>query len=116
MKRFLTVLILCHFGIMAVAQSAWEFKSSVEENNYYLLEGVIDSKYEINMFLKENWEFCGEGEIDRWRSRGMIGWYAYKKYETKIPLIGSINRNDPDTFLKVFVPSNVLDTIDAGDL
>lgn len=63
------------------------FKISAESNSYILkISGVISKEYEFEMNLKilEN---------------SVYGYYSYKKYKTKIPLIGKINHENSEIIL-----------------
>lgn len=63
------------------------------------------------MYLIPSTELCGESTNNKWKARGLKGWYEYKKYKKKIPLIGSIKSSDPNHFIKLFVPTNLSDSI-----
>lgn len=106
-------MLICFFGLKAHAQLNWQFEPKIEQNEFYLLTGEIDDKYPIEMYLVKTWEFCGESNNNRWNARGLRGWYQYEKVRKKIPLIGSMKYDDPEYFVKLYVPANPLDTIDG---
>ncbi len=90
----------------------WSFTTQVEENEYYLFEGMINERYPIQMYLELGWDFCGEGYNNRWKARQLQGWYLYKKVNKKIPLIGYIKYADPDPFIRLYVPTTLKDEPD----
>ena len=106
--------MMATWGLLAFAQTEWKFQPKVEKNEFYLLEGKIDDKYPITMYLKQTWDFCGAGNNNNRKARGLTGWYEYSKVGKKIPLIGSISGSDPDHFIKLFVPNNLLDTVNSA--
>ena len=66
------------------------------------------------MYLELTWNYCGPNDNYKWNPRIIKGWYAYKKIGKKIPLIGSKDGGDEaGYYLKLFVPENVLDTLDG---
>lgn len=112
-KRTLTLFLLI-ISAKLLGQQTWELQPRIERNAYTTLEGSIDNKYPISMFLKLTWDYCGSNNNDKWNPRIIKGWYEYKKIGKKIPLIGSIDRSDGAAYyLKLFVPDYVLDTLDA---
>jgi len=88
MKKALSVLIILIWGLAVKAQSEWKFQPNFEKNEFYLFEGIIDEKYPIEMYLEQTWDFCGIGNNNRWKARGLKGWYRY----TKIGKKNTINR------------------------
>jgi len=50
MKFQLIILVLLLFSLKLNCQSIWEFKPSIERNDFYILEGKIDGKYPIEIF------------------------------------------------------------------
>ncbi len=112
MKKFLSAVIVLTCGFAAVAQSTWSFQPHIESHNFYLFKGKIDGKYPIKLYLEHTWRYCGSGNNNRWKARGLVGWYTYDNIGKKIPLIGSINGGHANEFIKVYVPHRLLDTID----
>jgi len=79
------------------------------------LEGKIDEKYPIEMYLTESWGLCDDEKAYRWEARLFKGWYQYTKVKKKIPLIGSVSyRDGADYFAKFFVPKHPLDTLEKA--
>jgi len=111
MKKALSVFIFLVWGLLAFSQAEWDFQPNIEKNEFYLFEGMIDDKYPITMHLELTWDFCGEGSNNRWKARGLKGWYKYDRIGTKILLTGSMRSADGGHFIKLYVPSNVLDTV-----
>ena len=111
LEKLIFILVTLTWGIAVNAQSEWKFQTHIDNNEFYLFEGVINEEYPIEMYLEQTWDFCGTGNNNRWKARGLKGWYQYPKIKKKIPLIGSICRSDPDHYIKLFVPTILLDTI-----
>lgn len=112
-KRFLFSVLLIS-SAQLYSQQAWELKPNIERNAYSILEGSIDAKYPISMYLEVTWNYCGPNDNYKWNPRIIKGWYEYKRIGKKIPLIGSINGGDnAEYYLKMYVPENVLDTLDG---
>ncbi len=67
------------------------------------------------MYLEWTSGYCGLNDNHRFDPRIIKGWYEYKKFNQRIPLIGSLNGNDmAEYFMKLFVPNNILDSIDRN--
>ena len=112
MKQRIFISLICFLGLKAYAQSNWQFESKIERNHqYYFWTGEIDGKYPIEMYLIETAKTCREYSNDGKIAQGLRGWYQYEKIKKKIPLIGSMIY-DAEYFIKLYVPSNPLDTID----
>lgn len=95
-------------------QQTWELVPTIERNAYTILEGTIDNKYPIRMYLEKTWDYCGPNDNYKWNPRIVRGWYEYKKIGKKIPLIGSLDQGDMREYaLKLFVPDRILDTLDG---
>jgi hypothetical protein len=112
-KRFLTVLFLLN-TVNVFCQPTWQLIPKIERNAYEVLDGSIDNKYPISLYFEFSFGFCGSNDNNRWNPRIIKGWYEYKKFEKRIPLIGSMNGNDgAEYFMKLFVPKDLLDTLDG---
>jgi len=111
MKKSVSVFLLLLWGSLAFSQAEWGFKTNVEKNEFSLFKGMIDDKYPITMYLEHTWDFCGYGTNNRWKARGLKGWYKYDRIGTKILLTGSRGSSDPEQFIKLYVPNNLLDTV-----
>ncbi|MEL7421984.1 MAG: hypothetical protein AAFN81_03285 [Bacteroidota bacterium] len=109
----IVVLILFLNNTVLIAQEAtnsdWSFEIQIEENEYYLFDGMINERYPIEMYLQLGWNFCGENDNNRWNARQLDGWYLYKKVGKKIPLVGSIKYGNPDPFIRLYVPATLED-------
>ena len=92
------------------AQTDWNLEPTIKKNDYFLLEGKI-SDYPITMYLERTNKFCGEHQNNNWNARGLKGWYYYDKIKKKIPLVGAMKCSDPNYFTKIYVPENLLDTL-----
>lgn len=114
MKKIALIIISVFIYSVLPAQTEWRFKSEVEKNDYYLLEGTIADKYPITMYLEESGFFCNYES--RWNfSYGIKGWYYYNNFKKKIPLLGSVEESGGEScFLSLFVPVNLLDTINRN--
>jgi hypothetical protein len=112
MIRMSLLLIFIVNSVIITGQPSWELIPKIERNAYYYLEGSIDNKYPISMYLELTGGFCGSSNNNRWNPRLMKGWYEYKRIGKKIPLIGSFNGSDgADFYLKIFVPKSPMDTL-----
>ncbi|MGB4846576.1 MAG: hypothetical protein WBP41_01590, partial [Saprospiraceae bacterium] len=71
-KTLLFILFLLETGIL-YSQQDWELKSRIERNAYTILEGSIDNKYPITMYLELVGGSCGQKENAnyRWHPRIM---------------------------------------------
>lgn len=74
MKIITTFTLFFMLNSFLYCQNNWEFSSRIERNNFYLLEGNIDNKYPIRMYLEETWDYCGNGNA-KWDPRIVKGWY-----------------------------------------
>lgn len=105
----------------------WKITSKIHYERFILLEGQIDSTYDITMYLEVKQELCGfENYANQWRNRVVSGWYYYDNIQAKIPLIGYLNWNDDFEDrnerekgryhrVELFVPGNYLrDTLDKS--
>lgn len=110
---FVAIFTLSACPLLAQSATNWSFKTQIEENDYYLFEGTINERYPIKMYLEIGWDFCGEGNVNRWKARSLHGWYAYQNVGTKIPLLGSIMFADPDPFVRLYVPPTLQAESDA---
>lgn len=82
MKLFVASLFLfLNFWVL----NAQEKKIYIEDFtiNDQIINGVIDEKYPITMYLKFE-EFSPEN----WMSYSVVGWYYYDNVKKKIPLVG----------------------------
>lgn len=111
MRRLLIFLILIIISFRVSAQRKWEFKTKIVGNEYYLLEGKIDNKYPITMYLEKTNNYCLD-EYDNLIGGEIAGWYYYKKIKKKIPLIGILHRNNSSNYLELFVPNNPTESLD----
>ena len=112
MNRYITVLILLLTSSNIFAQTQWQFKSKIEQNNSYLFEGTI-GRYPITMYLEKD-GYCFLS--NRWNyGYRLKGWYSYNNRNIKLPLIGSEVYNGADGAddfkITLYVPINVLDSI-----
>jgi len=106
------ILFFLLVTLKAFSQQTWQLIPNIERNAYYYLEGSIDNKYPISMYLELTGGFCGPNNNNRWNPRLMKGWYEYKNIGKKIPLIGSFNGSDgADYYLKMFAPITITDTL-----
>nr|WP_294859651.1 hypothetical protein [uncultured Fluviicola sp.] len=82
MKLF-TIILFLFLGFSSL--KAQEQKIYIEDFtiNDQIVNGVIDEKYPITMYLKFE-EFSPEN----WLSYSVVGWYYYDKVKKKIPLVG----------------------------
>lgn len=111
MKK-ITVLLFSILSVFSYAQTNWSLEPNIEKNNYFLLEGTIGD-YPITMYLERTYNFCGEHQNNSWNARGLRGWYYYDKIKKKIPLVGAMKCSDPNYFTKIYVPENILDTLNS---
>ena len=110
--RLLTIYFTL-YTINICCQPQWILVPKIERNAYTVLEGTIDNKYPISMYLEYSWDWCGPNGNNRWDPRIVKGWYQYKKIGKRIPLLGAIDFGDRREYtLKLFVPDNLLDTLD----
>ena len=113
MIKIFLVIFLGVGSMKIFSQQSWELVPKIERNAYTILEGSIDNKYPIRMYLESTWRWCGPNDNYKWNPRIVRGWYEYKKIGKKIPLIGSSHSGDSREYsLKLFVPQYVLDTLD----
>lgn len=114
MKQNIPLLIFLLTGNLLIAQTDWIFRPHIESNNFYRFEGSIDGRYAIEMYLTLNRDCCGEADNPRRQAHGLLGWYTYQKFATKIPLVGARQSGDTDQFIKLYVPEMLGDTIHPG--
>jgi hypothetical protein len=114
MKKSIIILIFLLASVNIFAQSDWHFEAKTERSkHHYLLEGSIDDKYPITMYLERD-RFC------LYEYRGNIvyrlkGWYYYNSRKIKLPLIGSETIPYSDRFdickVTLYVPTDISDSI-----
>ncbi len=118
LKNKMIKIFLLSFSLATIievnGQPEWKLTPTIERNAYTILEGSIDNKYPIEMYLEYTWNWCGESDNNRWNPRILKGWYLYKKIGKRIPLIGSIDLGGSrENTLKLFVPESIMDTLDS---
>lgn len=122
MYRLLVIIVAIQTLCVKSYSQNWEITSKIDYQRYLLLEGQIDSQYQITMYLEIKEKLCGfEKYALQWRNRIVSGWYYYDEFQAKIPLIGYINGSDGFKNFQgnekykpvdLFVPENYLiDTI-----
>ena len=78
MKPFLfIVFVLNAFNLCC--QESWRLIPMIERNAYSILDGTIDNKYPISMYLELTWNYCGPNDNYKWNSRIIKGWYEWKR-------------------------------------
>jgi hypothetical protein len=95
----------------------WEFKPKIEVRDQgFLLEGIIDDKYPITMYLVGD-KLCNTESYSRWNYTSLLkGWYYYDNKKIKLPLIGyekyfETTDSGRGEKIALYVPVNILDEI-----
>jgi hypothetical protein len=108
--RFLALLLCFAIGWPAAGAQSWSFVTQIDTERYYLLEGTIDGRYPITMYLERGGVCDAEQMAHQWRPRLLRGWYAYDRIGERIPLVGSHYSGDRAPFVELFVPATLADT------
>ncbi|MDR1583630.1 MAG: hypothetical protein LBS55_10320 [Prevotellaceae bacterium] len=115
MKKII-ILVALLMTTNAWGQTPWQFKSKIDRGETgFLLEGAIDNKYPITMYLTRD-NFCNTDNNNKWNYTFLLnGWYYYNNKKIKLPLIGyeryfRTNSTDGKKIV-LYVPVNILDEI-----
>lgn len=120
MKSIVIIILFNLFSIGIFGQT-WEITPKISYDRFIMLEGQIDSTYNITMYLDINGGLCGfEDYANQWRNRTISGWYYYNNIKAKIPLVGYFNWGDSFEWrnkrenteyhrVELFVPQNYLE-------
>jgi hypothetical protein len=114
MIKVILIFFLLASSLEVYGQPSWKMTPKIDRNAYIILEGSIDNKYPISMYLEYSWNWCGANDNYKWNPRIIRGWYQYTKIGKRIPLLGSLDFGDRREYtLKLYVPESVMDTLDV---